>query len=109
MIAASAIASLPFIRMGFAMPYSPPAATSLRMRIAVSGQMIAQDMHAVQRSGSKHVAKGSPCLLNCSRDRARIFSGHALTQRAHPLHFSLSISGCPLDTDGLLPHDICPR
>jgi hypothetical protein len=30
------------------------------MRIAESGQMIAQDMHAVQRSSSKQTANGTP-------------------------------------------------
>jgi hypothetical protein len=74
--------------------------------MAVSGQMIAHDMHAVHRSGSKQTENGSPCLLNSSRDSFKILSGHAPTHSAQPLHFSVSISGCPLDMGEPLPHDI---
>ena len=36
------------------------AGANLNMRMAMSGQMIAQDMHAVHRPSSKHCAKGTP-------------------------------------------------
>jgi hypothetical protein len=88
-----------------AIPYSPAAGAYRNMRIAISGQMIAQDMHAVQRSSSKQSANGTPCRLNWSRDMASIFSGHAPMQSVQPLHRSRSISGRPLDTEILLYHD----
>jgi 5-methyltetrahydrofolate--homocysteine methyltransferase len=94
------------------MAYSPSpgaaAGTSFTILMAVSGQMIAQDMQAVHRSGSKQTEKGSPWRLNVSRESFSILSGHAPTHRAHPLHFSVSISGCPLDMGQPLSHDI-PR
>jgi hypothetical protein len=89
-----------------AMPYSPAAGAYRKMRIAESGQIIAQDMHAVQRSSSKQSANGTPWRLNWSRDMASIFSGHAPTQSVQPLHRSRSISGRPLDTEILLYHDM---
>jgi hypothetical protein len=76
------------------------------MRIAVSGHMIAQDMHAVQRASSKQRAKGTPWLLNSSRDMERIFSGQAPMQSVQPLQRSRSNSGLPLDTELLLYHDV---
>jgi 5-methyltetrahydrofolate--homocysteine methyltransferase len=84
------------------MSYSPEAAANLSTVIAESGQMIPQDMQAVHLVSSKHTAKGSPWRLNSSFDMARIFSGHALTQRVQPLHLSRFISGRPLDTGILL-------
>jgi hypothetical protein len=50
--------------MAYSTPPGAPAGTSFTILIAVSGQMIAQDMHAVQRSGSKQTENGNPCLLN---------------------------------------------
>jgi hypothetical protein len=38
------------------MRYSPPTVTRRMIRIAVSGQMIAHDMHAVHLDSSKHSA-----------------------------------------------------
>jgi hypothetical protein len=74
--------------------------------MAMSGQIIAQDMHAVHRASSKHCAKGRPWRLNWSLDMDSIFSGHTPTQSVHPLHLSRSNSGRPLDTEMLLYHDI---
>jgi hypothetical protein len=88
-----------------AIPYSPAAGANRKMRIAISGQMMAQDMQAVHRSSSKQTANGTPRRLNWSRDMESIFSGHALMQSVHPLHRSRSISGRPLDTEILLYHD----
>ncbi len=45
------------------------------MRMAMSGQMIAQDRHAVHRSSSKHTANGTPWRLNWSRDMAQDLLG----------------------------------
>jgi 5-methyltetrahydrofolate--homocysteine methyltransferase len=87
------------------MLYSPAAAANLNTVMAESGQMMAQDMHAVHRDSSKHTEKGSPCRLNSSFDIEMIFSGQAFTQRVQPLHRSRSISGRPLDTGILLNHD----
>ena len=60
----------------------------------MSGQMMAQERHAVHRPGSKHSAKGKPCRLKLS-DIRRILSGHAETHNWQPLHFSVSNSGLP--------------
>jgi hypothetical protein len=84
------------------MLYSAAAGTSRMIRMAMSGHMMAHDMHAVHLGSSKHSANGTPRRLNVLRDMARIFSGHAPTQSVHPLHRSRSISGRPLDTEGLL-------
>jgi len=79
------------------------------IRIAMSGQTMAQDMHAVHRGSSKHSAYGTPWRLKLSRDMPRIFSGHAPTHSVQPLHRSRSISGRPLDTEILLYHDEDPE
>jgi len=75
------------------------------IRMAMSGQMMAQDRQAVHLDSSKHSANGTPCRLKLSRDMARIFSGHAPTQSVQPLQRSRSNSGRPLDTEILLYHD----
>jgi hypothetical protein len=84
------------------MRYSPAASANLSTVIAESGQMMAQDMHAVHRGSSKQTAKGTPCRLNSLFDMEMIFSGQAPTQRVQPLHLSRFISGRPLDTGILL-------
>jgi hypothetical protein len=91
------------------MRYSPATATSRMIRIAVSGHMMAQDMHAVHLDSSKHSAYGTPWRLKLSRDMLRIFSGHAPMQSVQPLHRSRLISGRPLDTELLLYHDEAPE
>jgi hypothetical protein len=93
--------------IGF-MHYSPEAAANLSTVIAESGQMMAQDMHAVHRDSSKQMANGTPCLLNSVFDMEMIFSGHAPTQRVQPLHLSRLISGRPLDTGILLNQNDVP-
>jgi hypothetical protein len=74
--------------------------------MAISGQMIAQDMQAVQRDSSKQSANGTPCRLNLSLDITSIFSGHAEMHSVQPLQRSRSNSGLPLDTEMLLYHDM---
>jgi hypothetical protein len=74
--------------------------------MAMSGQMIAQDMQAVQRDSSKQSANGTPWRLNWSLDMTSIFSGHAETHNVQPLQRSRSNSGLPLDTEMLLYHDM---
>lgn len=77
--------------------------------MAISGQMIAQDKHAVQRASSKQSAKGTPWRLNSSLDITSIFSGHAETHSVQPLQRSRSNSGLPLDTEMLLYREIYPQ
>jgi hypothetical protein len=93
---------------GFVADAPSASATGARrwIRMAMSGQMMAQDRHAVQRDSSKQVAYGSPCLLKESRDMVRIFSGQAPMHSVQPLHRSRSNSGLPLDTEVLLYHDV---
>jgi hypothetical protein len=89
--------------------YSPAAAANLKIRMAVSGHMMAQDMHAVHLDSSKHPAYGTPWRLKLSRDIESIFSGQAPMQSVQPLHRSRLISGLPLDTEMLLYHDRNPE
>jgi hypothetical protein len=87
------------------MRYPPATVTNLMIRMAISGQMMAQDRHAVHLDSSKHSGYGTPWRLKLSRDMASIFSGHDPMQSVQPLHRSRSISGRPLDTEILLYHD----